>query len=156
MVGVTLMVSAMAALFAQLVIVQRFGLTAPTLFALGGFIGLASYLLLALANSYAPLVMAMVLNGFAFGLARPSVIAASSLAVSRGEQGKVAGVMAATGTLGYVSSPLIFMPIYSWNHHAPYWVAFLLLCVLLLLFYANKSFHRDYVVTGEDGPQPPM
>lgn len=151
-VSVAIMGSAMAALFAQLVLVQRFHLSASMLMRLGLAFGLASYLLIAVSTTFAPLVMAFMLQGLGFGMARPGVSAASSLAVGRREQGGVAGVMGGTGALGFVLSPFVSMPLYQWMPQAPYLFGIGLLVMMIAMNFALRSFRSDTLVREDDSP----
>ncbi len=73
LVGVGLMVSAMAGLFAQLVVVQRFRLSAATLTWVGLGLSLVSMVLLSASREYGPMVTALVFNGLGFGMCRPGI-----------------------------------------------------------------------------------
>src|SRR5262249_53510262 len=99
-VGIGLMASAMAGLFAQLVLVQRFGLSARRLTLFGLCLSMASSILIVLSRDYGPMVTALVLNGLGFGMCRPGINASASLSVKRSEQGGVAGAMVGTGGAG--------------------------------------------------------
>ena len=72
----------LAALFSQLVLVQRFHLSASTLMRFGGITALVSFVCLAFALNYSFLIMAMVLSGLGFGMSRPGHMSASSFAVT--------------------------------------------------------------------------
>jgi MFS family permease len=119
-ISIGLMASSMAALFAQLVIVQRFNLSARTLIQWGGIIALLSNIVFAIGHQFGPLVFALVISGLGFGMARPGYSAAASLAVSPQEQGAIAGLTGATAGAGFIFGPLIGNALYEWHPVAPY------------------------------------
>jgi MFS family permease len=149
-VGVGLMASAMAGLFAQLVLVQRFHLSAATLTWVGLVLALISCVLLATSRQYGPLVTALVFNGLGFGMCRPGITAAASLSVKPGEQGAVAGVMVATGGAAFILCTLTAVPLYPLLHQAPYILGAVLISVLLVLFFVLPDFKRDLTSLPED------
>lgn len=118
--GVGLMASSMAALFAQLVLVQRFHMSAEMLMRVGSGVAIAAFVVFAVARDFGPLVFAMLLSGLGFGLARPGFNAAASLAVRPSEQGTVAGLMGATGGAGFIFAPLVAGGLYQLSPYAPY------------------------------------
>jgi len=119
-ISIGLMASSMAALFAQLVIVQRFNLSARALIQWGGIIALLSNIVFAIGHQFGPLVFALVISGLGFGMARPGYSAAASLAVSPQEQGAIAGLTGAMSGAGFIFGPLIGNALYEWHPIAPY------------------------------------
>ena len=135
------MASALSALFAQLVVVQRFGLSTRTLMRGGVVIGIVTYLLFILVPEYGVLTFAMVLQGLAFGMIRPGHSAAASLAVTPKEQGAVAGLLGGTGAIGHIGSPLVVLVFYQGlGHQSPYWLCTVLMLALLAALYLHPSF----------------
>lgn len=122
-VGIGLMASSMSALFAQLVIVQRFNLSARALIRVGCIVAVLSSAGFAIANEFGPLVVALSLSGLGFGMARPGYAAAASLSVSPEEQGAIAGLTGATAGAGFITGPIIGTSLYAWHPHAPYYFA---------------------------------
>lgn len=118
--GIGLVASSLAALFAQLVIVQRFNLSARALIRWGTLIGLASFVLFAIGHQFGPLVMALIISGLGFGMVRPGYSAAASLAVDPDEQGAIAGITGATSGAGFIFGPMIATGLYKISPAAPY------------------------------------
>ena len=118
--GIGLVASSLAALLAQLVIVQRFNISVRALIRWGAIIALASNLLFAIGHQFGPLVSALILSGLGFGLVRPGYAAAASLAVDPDEQGAVAGLVGATSGAGFIFGPMIATALYRWLPAAPY------------------------------------
>ncbi len=137
--SVGLLASALAAFFAQMVIVQRFNMSARALVRWGTGIGIVSFAMLAASHQFGPLVAAFVVSGLGFGMVRPGYGAASSLAVEPEEQGAVAGIMSATSAAGFIFGPLIATKLYKFSPAAPFWFGALLMTAMYA--YAFLSPH---------------
>lgn len=115
MTGAALMVSAVFAFLAQTVLVQRLKLS-PEQFVR---YGLASLLMAAVfAGSYdtfTELAIGMAFMGTGLGISMPSISAAASMAVSPEEQGAVAGLVASSPAIGFVTGPIIAGGLYQWQ-----------------------------------------
>lgn len=137
MVSVGLMAMAMATLFVQIGLIQRFNLSVQFLLRWGAITSIASYALLIIGGSYGVLVTGLTLAGFGFGLLRPGLAAGASLSVSRNDQGAMAGFMSGTAATGMILTPFIFLNsfigynIYDEMHQAPFVVGALLVAVIL-------------------------
>lgn len=150
LVGIGLMAFAMAGLIAQLVLVQRFRLTARQLTLFGLVLCFVSAILIVVSRQYAAMVFALVLNGLGFGMCRPGITASASLSVKRSEQGGVAGAMVGTGGAGFVLCSLIAVPLYPVSHQAPYLLAAALLAMLLIAYFVLPDFKRDLTAIPEE------
>jgi len=105
--GIGLTVAAIATLFGQFVIVQRSGLSARVLTSAGLILAALSNALFFVAGHIVIVILALVLSGLGFGLARPGFTAGASLSVRADEQGAVAGVLNAAGAAGFIFGPVI-------------------------------------------------
>jgi len=150
--GVGLMCSAIAALFAQFVLVQRFKLTTRFLIYAGIVVALFSNLLVILAPNYGLIVFALVLSGLGFGMLRPGIAAAASLAVSADEQGAVAGLTGGAGASGFIFAPLIGNALYSWSPAYPYVFGALLMTYLLAYLLTSKTLKTAVIQRHDDIP----
>ena len=119
-VGVGLMGGAMASLFSQLVIVQRFRLEPRLLMRIAPGLFAAGHLMIWAAPALGTVIFGMVIAGFGAGLAVPGYNAAASLAVSRDEQGGAIGLANAAGASGFILAPFIGMTLYDIAPYAPY------------------------------------
>jgi MFS family permease len=117
--SIGLMASSMAALFAQFVIVQRFRFSARTLTIAGIVTVVVSNLLFLIAFDFSNVVLALILSGLGFGMARPGFTSGASLAVAPHEQGAVAGLLNAAGAAGFIFGPLIGW-LYEFSPRVPY------------------------------------
>ena len=149
-VGVGLMASAMAAVLAQLVVIPRLNPSAQFLMRVSCGIGIVAYIIFLLADSYGPLVFALVISGLAFGLGRPGIAAAGSLAVRQDEQGSVAGLTGATGAAGHMLAPIFAMPLYKLDPSLPYVAGLVLFVVLGLLIFLSPTIRKGGQAVPED------
>lgn len=120
-VGIAMIISAVSALFAQGVIVQRGNLEAMTLVRIGLPIMAAGFLILANAEQNVWLIGCMSLVGLGMGLTMPGFTSAATLSVSADEQGAVAGVIAASPALGFILGPIVGTTLYQFGETLPYW-----------------------------------
>jgi len=128
--GIGLVASSVAGLFAQLVIVQVFKLSARALIYWGTAIALFSNLVFAISHQYGPLIFALILSGLGFGMVRPGYSAAASLAVEPHEQGAIAGLVGATSGAGFIFGPMIATSLYHLSPPAPYIFGMVLMAIL--------------------------
>jgi MFS family permease len=151
-IGIGLVASSLAALFAQLVVVQRFNISARTLIRLGSLVAVAAFVLFAIGHQFGPLVFALILSGLGLGMMRPGYAAAASLAVDPHEQGAVAGLTGATSGAGFIFGPMIATGLYRLSPAAPYIFGAVLMAVLYA--YALLSPHLRYagVIASADAP----
>src|SRR5262249_13531306 len=91
--GVGFVTLAVAGLFAQLVVVQRFRPAARWMMRTGAILMTAAFVLFIAGERFTTFIMAMVCLGLGLGLVRPGSAAAASLSVGPEEQGSVAGLL---------------------------------------------------------------
>ena len=142
MIGIALMAMAMAALFAQLVLIQRFYLSVRTLLRGGALAMICAFLGLAFAQNYASLVFSLILAGFGFGLLRPGLMTAASLLTNKKRQGVAAGFLGATAAFGHVINPFTGMVIYQYYPAIPF-----LLCALTMLIFLLVALLQPQIRT---------
>lgn len=142
LVGVGLMAASAASLFAQLVLVQRFGLQPKTLLRAAPLAILAGHLLIVASREFAPLVFALMLSGFGAGLAIPGYSSAASLAVDAQEQGAAAGLSNSAGAFGFVLAPVIGFSLYSLTPQAPFAITASMAALLAVYAWASPAIAR--------------
>jgi MFS family permease len=111
-VGVALSASAMAALFAQLVLVQRFRLEPSLLMRVGPIVLCVGHAIVAFSSALGPIVFGMMLSGLGAGMLTPGYIGGASLSVGNDEQGSAAGLSNAAGASGFILAPIIGQALY--------------------------------------------
>jgi MFS family permease len=145
-----LVASSLAALFAQLVIVQRFNMSGRSLIRWGSIITIASFLLFVVGHQFGPLVMALIISGLGFGMVRPGYAAAASLAVDPHEQGAIAGLTGATSGAGFIFGPLIATALYRISPQAPYMFGAVLTAIMLVYALFSPHLKNAGLVAPED------
>lgn len=136
-VGMSLMFSAAAALFVQLLVIPRLSVRPFVLLRISMPMMMISFAIMALADSQSMYILSMCILGLGMGLAGPGFMAGASLAVSSDEQGAVAGVAGSCPPLGFTVGPILGTFLYSVDGALPYWFAF---CSYFLLFFFTLKF----------------
>ena len=153
-VAVGLMGMAMATLFAQLVLIQRFDFTNQTLMRSGCLVMIVSFSLLVIGSSYGVLVSGLTLAGLGFGLLRAGLSAGASLSVSPKDQGAIAGLIGSTAATGHILNPFIGIPLYKLvSHQAPFALGASLMVVILLIAILNPVMRSIRTIVEEDDEQ---
>jgi len=125
--------TSMAALFAQLVIVQYVRVSARVLTNWGLGAAVLSTLLFLVFGNFVVLVFGLALSGLGFGLARPGFTSGASLSVAPHEQGAVAGIIGGASAMGFIAGPLI-----GWMYEASPYVPYVFAAVLLTGLFAYQ------------------
>lgn len=136
-VGISLMFSAAAALFVQLMVIPRLHVRPFVLLRISMPMMMIAFAIMALSHSQGMYMLAMCILGLGMGLAGPGFMAGASVAVSSQEQGAVAGVASSCGPLGFTVGPLLGTYLYSIDGALPYWFAF---ASYFLLFFFTLKF----------------
>ena len=129
--GMAMGCSAAASLLSQIGLMQRINLTPFQWLRIALPILAVAFAGLALADTQALMMFAMVLQGAAMGLAGPAFMAGASLAVEPHEQGAVAGIAGSCGPLGFTIGPLLGGFFYQISPDLPYWFTFAVYLPLL-------------------------
>lgn len=142
--GATMIVSAMASLFSQIVLVRRFASSPVVLLRLAVPVVLAAFVILVSYETRAAFFVAMIGMGLGMGMAGPGFIASVSLAVGAEAQGRVAGYTSACPPLGFTFGPLAGAWLYGFEPTAPYLLGMLLYGPLLLfVLRLRQHVHED-------------
>jgi MFS family permease len=122
MIGIALMAGAGAALLVQWGIIRLLDLSPSQLMRWGALVAAAGTAAIALAPDFFSLLVAFALACAGFAFARPGFTAGSSLAVSRAEQGGVAGAVTAVSGACFIAAPAIGIGLYEIAPALPYWL----------------------------------
>lgn len=111
--GLVLMAGAFATLLAQwgLIPYLKMGPRTSTLW--GMALGAAGCTMVAFSESLHAITLGFAIASLGFGLFRPGFTAGSSLAVTRAEQGQVAGIVASVNGAAYIIAPAIGVWLYN-------------------------------------------
>jgi MFS family permease len=138
-VGIALMLSALATLFSQVILVPRLPVNARMLQHLGLWSSLLAFLVLSFSASLYATWLATTLCGLGFGLLRPGNIIEASQRVEAHEQGAVAGLNGALWSGGYILTPLFAMQLHAVNPHLPYGVACVVIAAGVLATFQRRA-----------------
>jgi len=134
-VGVALMASGFASVSAQIIFVQRLGLSPRTLLRMGVPCSFAGVFLLMTMDSYPMLVVAMGCFGLGMGQIMPGTIASVSMKAGLHQQGSIAGINTSAQGLGFIIGPLLGSGLYTVHPLLPYRICLGLLGLLLINVY---------------------
>jgi MFS family permease len=134
LISIAFMAGAGATLLAQWGIIRLLDLSPSQLMRWGTLLAAAGIAGIAFAPSFHAMVLAFAMASAGFGFARPGFTAGSSLAVSRHEQGSVAGAVTAVNGACFVLAPAIGIGLYELKPELPYWLG--AAGLLLLAVYA--------------------
>ena len=138
-VGISMMLSAAASLFVQMVVIPRLTVQPFILLRISMPMMIIAFAAMALGETQFSLTFAMVMQGLGMGLAGPGFMAGASLAVSTEEQGVVAGVASSCPPLGFTIGPLLGTFLYSIDSTYPYWFACVIYIFLFVFTLAAKA-----------------
>ena len=143
MVGISMMLSAGASLFVQMLVIPRLDVSPFTLLRIAMPMVIVAFAIMAIAQTQWLLTTAMVIQGFGMGLAGPAFMAGASLAVSGEEQGMVAGVASSCPPLGFTIGPILGTALYSLEPSLPYWFACAIYVGLAIFTLVSKGGHAN-------------
>ncbi|MCX8073911.1 MAG: MFS transporter [Candidatus Binatia bacterium] len=142
--GTGFVVLAIAGLFSQLVIVQRFRPAPRTMIRVGTLLMLAAFLAFVFGSNLPVYFLALAALGLGMGLVRPGAAAAASLAVTPAEQGSVAGLLGGVSVIGNVFGPMLGTALYSLDRHGPHLMNSAVMALILVLVWTNARIRRAH------------
>lgn len=151
--------NSLAALFAQLVVVQYVRMSSRMMTNLGLAAAVLSSVLFLLFGNFVILAVGLALSGLGFGMARPGFTTGASLSVSPHEQGAVAGVIGGASATGFILGPVIGW-MYEWSPYVPYLFAAVLLVALFIYMWLSPTLRNagiippDVEITEENAETP--
>lgn len=145
-IGLVLMCGAIATLLAQwgLIPMLKLGPRSSTLWGMAlAIIGVIGF---SVAQDLHSIALGFAVASLGFGLYRPGFTAGSSLAVTRGEQGQIGGIVASVNGAAYIVAPAAGVWLY--GHHA--WIGFAAICLLCAAVFAFgwRSLQSDDLLEG--------
>ncbi len=145
MIGIALMAGAGATLLVQWGVIRMMHLNPSQLMRWGTLLAGTGTLGIAFAPDFHALVIAFALACAGFGFARPGFTAGSSLAVSRAEQGGVAGAVTAVNGACFILAPAIGIGLYELKPELPYWLGAAGLMLLAAYAWGNGRLRSSSV-----------
>ncbi len=120
LIGITLMAGAGATLLAQWGIIRILAMSPAQLMRWGTALASVGTAGIALAPGFYQLVLAFAVASLGYGFARPGFTAGASLAVTRAEQGGVAGAVTSVNGACFILAPAAGIALYGVNRELPY------------------------------------
>lgn len=142
------MVGALAVLTAQTVLLPRLKMAPRGLMILGSVLVALGIVIQIFAPTLGALLVAQLVQGFGFGLARPGFTGGASLAVRMDEQGSVAGLIVGVSGAGFVLSPLAGGWLYdAVGKTAPLWLCFGIVVAMGLFAWRSRRLRAGESAT---------
>ncbi len=137
--------TSLAALFAQLVVIQYVRLSARALTNWGLGTAFVSCAVFLVSGNFIVLVVGLALSGLGFGMARPGFTSGASLSVAPHEQGAVAGVIGGASATGFIVGPAIG-GMYELSPYLPYGFAAALLAGLFVYMWLSPALRNAGII----------
>ena len=134
-VGLALMASGIASICAQVIFVQRLGMSPRTLIRMGAPCTFLGILFLLRAEQYPMLVVGMAIFGLGMGQIMPGTVASISMKAGIHQQGRVAGLNTSAQSLGFIIGPLIGSGLYTIHPLLPYQICLGLMALVIINVY---------------------
>ena len=132
-IGIVMMAGAVATLVAQWGLIPMLNPSPRANVMWGGILAATGTALVAQSHTLHSIMVGYSLASLGFGLYRPGFTAGASLAVGRGEQGAVAGMVASINGAAYIIAPAIGVWVYN-SHESWLFGGLVALCVMLALW----------------------
>ncbi len=139
MIGITLMGGAGATLLVQWGVIRMLGMTPAQLMRWGALVAAIGAAGIALSGSFYALVLSFAVTSAGFGFCRPGFTAGSSLAVSRAEQGAVAGAVTAVNGACFIAAPAVGIGLFEFSPTLPYWLGAAGLVALTIYAWRSRT-----------------
>ncbi len=116
-IGTVMLIGAMATLIAQWGIIPIFSLSSANAVSWGFILAILGLFLVAIGDNISTISTGFALASLGFGLFRPGFTSGTSLAVSKREQGDVAGKTASINGAAYIFAPALGVALYGINEY---------------------------------------
>lgn len=141
-IGIAMLAGAAATLMAQWGLIPLLKLQPADLMRWGAGLALVGNLMSIASPGYYGVVVGYAVLSMGVGFARPGFTAGSSLAVSSGEQGAVAGLMMSLAGLSFLGPPVIGVALYELSEPAPFVANALLLVAAVALCFLSPRLRK--------------
>ncbi len=131
-IGIVLMAGAGATLLAQWGLIPQLKAPPKRLVIWGFVLGAVGCLITGFTTTLHGITLGFAIASLGMGLFRPGFTSGASLAVSRGEQGQVAGMVASVNGMAFIAAPAVGVLIYGVSMPLPFVICaatFALLCI---------------------------
>ncbi|MGP1353808.1 MAG: MFS transporter [Parasphingopyxis sp.] len=121
-IGIVLMAGAGATLLAQWGLIPQMKAPPKRLVIWGFILGAAGCVMMAFITTLHGITLGFAIASLGMGLFRPGFTSGASLAVSRAEQGQVAGMVASVNGMAFIAAPAVGVLIYGLSMPLPFLV----------------------------------
>lgn len=155
-IAIAMFAGAGASLIAQWGLIRMLDLGPKELIRYGTGIAVFGNIVMMFAPNYFTLVMGFSVVCLGYGFTRPGFTAGASLAVKAGEQGVVAGAVAAVNGACWLVAPVIGVALYEWRDFTPYAVTAVTLGALVWYAFFDKVLkHAGITAADAEAPAQP-
>jgi len=141
LISMTFALLSISTIFSQYIFTDAFPINNYQLLLFGSILLVFSYFTMAYIQTISVYYLSIIILGFGFGMTRPALSSALSLAQTPENQGSAAGYYGSVIPIGHMTTPFIAMPIYSINPAYLYYFSSIL-CIGLILFIISHPVLR--------------
>ncbi|WP_098746223.1 MFS transporter [Paenibacillus sp. EZ-K15] len=139
MISLSLMISGVAMIVTQGLQMKKLKWPPKAMILIGAVLLMASMLLLLFTGSLISYFIAFFLFGVGTGLMMPGFMAGASLAVSREQQGGVAGLVSAVQGIAAMISPILSTTLYRVDKHLPFALIGIIVLLMALVVLGTRD-----------------
>lgn len=139
MISLSLMISGVAMIVTQGLQMKKLKWSPKAMILIGAVLLMASMLLLLITGSLISYFIAFFLFGVGTGLMMPGFMAGASLAVSREQQGGVAGLVSAVQGIAAMISPILSTTLYRVDKHIPFALIGIIVLLMALVVLGTRD-----------------
>ena len=141
LISMTFALLSISTILSQYLFTDAFPLNNFNLLLFGTILLIFSYFTMAFYITISVYYLSIIILGFGFGMTRPALASALSIAQTPENQGSAAGYLGSVIPIGHMTTPFIAMPIYAINPAYLYYFSSIL-CISLIFFIISHPIIR--------------
>ena len=141
LISMTFALLSISTIVSQYLFTDAFPMSNFNLLLFGTILLIFSYFTMAFFLTISVYYLSIIILGFGFGMTRPALASALSVAQTPENQGSAAGYLGSVIPIGHMTTPFIAMPIYAINPSYLYYFSSIL-CISLILFIISHPIIR--------------
>ena len=141
LISMTFALLSISTILSQYLFTDAFPLNNFNLLLFGTILLIFSYFAMAFYVTISVYYLSIIILGFGFGMTRPALASALSIAQTPENQGSAAGYLGSVIPIGHMTTPFIAMPIYAINPAYLYYFSSIL-CISLIFFIISHPIIR--------------
>ncbi|MAR95393.1 MAG: MFS transporter [Gammaproteobacteria bacterium] len=143
LISMTFALLSISTIVSQYLFTDAFPLNNFNLLLFGTILLIFSYFTMAFYVTISVFYLSIIILGFGFGMTRPALASALSIAQTPENQGSAAGYLGSVIPIGHMTTPFIAMPIYALNPAYLYYFSSIL-CISLIFFIISHPIIRNH------------